>query len=102
MSDPLTELHNDVREMRQHVLDLLQTVTATNTKVDLLSSRLYSDGDGGAIPILFKKNTELDKKVSGVATELSNQRAYAVGYGAGAAGLLTLAHYLVGKLGLHF
>lgn len=101
MSDPLTELHNDVREMRQHVLDLLQTVTATNTKVDLLTNRLYSDGEGGAIPMLFKKHNELDAKVGKVASDLSNQRAYAIGYGAGAGGLLVLARHVLAKFGLN-
>ena len=102
MSDPLTELHNDVREMRQHVLDLLQTVTATNTKVDLLSSRLYSDGDGGAIPILFKKNAELTSVVGKVASDLRSQKAYAIGYGAGAGGILVLARHLAAKFGFNF
>ena len=102
MSDPLTELHNDVREMRQHVLDLLQTVTATNTKVDLLSSRLYSDGDGGAIPTLFKRAKEVDDTVAGLAKAISNQRAYAMGAGAVVGGAMVVVRHLAAKLGFNF
>ena len=102
MSDPLAELHNDVREMRQHVLDLLATVASTNTKVDLLNNRLYSDGAGGAIPTLYKQHAELQAKVHTVAQAVSNQHAWAIGYGAGAGGVLVLARHVAAKFGFNF
>ena len=102
MSDPLTELHNDVRALLERQLDMVAAQASTNTKIDLLTSRLYNDGDGGAIPTLFKRAKEVDDTVAGLARAISNQRAYAMGAGAVVGGAMVVVRHLAAKLGFNF
>lgn len=89
--------HEDVREIRSLVTDLVKATSATNQKVDNLVARLYSDGGGGAIPALFKRDDSIEAKVGALTTQVSNQKAYALGVAACGTVLLHVLKGVINK-----
>lgn len=106
-------LHDDIRDIRTMMIDLVSGQARTEQKIDGLNDRLYKDG-GGAIPVLFSKvstlasdaavqNGALASAITSVNNRVSNQRAYAMGAGAAAGGILmAVKGILAAKFGWHF
>ena len=96
-NDQLSEIHRDIRELRDNMLDVVRSAAETNATVNGLVNRLYKDGEGGSIGKLFNLQTDTDKKVAEIDKAVSNQRAYALGIAAAATLFLHVIKGLVAK-----
>lgn len=107
-----TTLHEDIREIRGMLTEIVAQSARTEQKVDSLDKRLYNGGSG-AIPTLFNKFDmlktsietqvgEAKAKASVAVSKVNTQHAYAAGYATGALAILGGLKYFLGKIGLHF
>jgi hypothetical protein len=105
-------MHEDIREIRGMLNELIAQSARTEQKVDSLDKRLYNGGFG-AIPTLFSKFdalkvsvelgvNEAKSKASEAISKVNTQHAYAAGYATGAIAILGTLKYFLGKIGLHF
>ena len=99
--------HDDIRDIRTMVTDLVAGQARTEQKIDGLDKRLY-DGGAGAIPVLYSKYNALDKEVVEAKSGLSNaivavnnrvdnQRAWVAGVAATITVFLGGVKYALGK-----
>jgi hemoglobin-like flavoprotein len=104
-------LHDDIRDMRDSLIELVKGQARTEQKIDGLDKRLY-DGGAGAIPVLFQKfegmskdtatqNGALASAITSVNNRVDNQRAWVAGAAAVATIFLGGAKYALGKIGIH-
>lgn len=94
--------HEDIREIRQNVLDLVQQQGAMTATLRSIEGRLFTD-PGAHIPQMWKKFGEHGKEIATIKSDHRADKAWLTGFASfGAAGLTVAFKWLLGKLGFHF